>query len=334
MATQSDLSEADRTAPDQKSQIRVFWNNFRRNRLTIVGGILLVFILFVATAAPLLAPHDPTRQYQPGLESDHFNPVPPGTTFETANGEQASFMLGTDHLGRDILSRAMFGTRTLLISVLLIISLAAVLAIPIGAVSGYYGGSWIDETLMRLMDIVLAFPSLILAIALIGSVGREPIDLFTVFGTNVSLSNQLKIVFIVALVYTPRLARVMRSGTIKEVEELYVDAAKASGGGSVYILVKEVFPNALSPVIVQGTLYMGYAVLTVAGLSFLGIGILPPRSSLGMMLSHGRQYVYDGAWWFSVVPGLLIVTSILAFNILGDGLRDAFDPKFDERRAD
>lgn len=337
VATQSEQSVAEekkRSIPDQKSQLEIFWNNFKENRLSLAGGVLVFGILFLTIAAPVLAPHDPTQQYQPPLESDVYNPVPPGTSFTLDDGETVTFPLGTDHLGRDILSRALYGTRTLIISVVLIISIASLLAIPIGAISGYFGGTWIDESLMRLMDIVLAFPSLILAIALIGSIGREPIELFSVFGTSIAISNQIKISLVVAAVYTPRLARVMRSGVLKEVEEEYVDAAKAAGGSRYYILVKEIFPNALSPVIVQGTLYMGYAVLTVAGLSFLGIGILPPRSSLGMMLNHGRKYVIDGAWWFSVVPGLLIVISILAFNLLGDGLRDAFDPKFDERRAD
>jgi ABC-type dipeptide/oligopeptide/nickel transport system permease subunit len=177
------------------------------------------------------------------------------------------------------------------------------------------------------MDVILAFPALVLAIALVGAIGLEPLQLFTVFGMQINITNQLKVVAVVAVVYIPRLARVMRSSVMKEMEEEYVDAARTAGGSTYYILVKEIFPNALSPVIVQATLYMGYAVLAVAGLSFLGIGIQPPRSSLGMMLSQSRQYMSTGAWWFTVVPGFLIVVTILSFNIVGDGLRDSFDPK-------
>jgi ABC-type dipeptide/oligopeptide/nickel transport system permease subunit len=323
-------AESAQREPEHESQLESFWRNFRRNRLSLFGALVVGLVVFVSVAAPVIAPYDPVEQYHPALDSGVHNPVGPGSSFEAREtGEVESFPLGTDHLGRDILSRAVFGTRAMLISVVSIIGIAALVALPVGAVAGFYNDTYIDDALMRAMDLILAFPALVLAIAIIGAFGTETLS----YGP-LTITNQVKVILVVAIVYIPRLARVMRGSVISEMEEDYVEAAEAAGGGSSYILTREVMPNTLSPVIVQATLLMATAVLAVAGLSFLGIGILPPKPSLGMMLSNSRDYVYSGAWWFSIVPGLMILTTIFGFNLLGDGLRDALDPKYESRRRD
>lgn len=315
-------------AGDHRSQLEMFWREFKRNKLSIIGGGLIVLMVIIGALAPIVAPHDPVRQFN-APEGEH-NPMPPGSemTMVDENREPIGTMtayLGTDNHGRDILSRSIYGLRTLLTVSLGVVLFAMVIGVTAGAIAGYYGDTWIDESIMRFMDVLFSFPSLILAIAVLGVLGVGT----TEFGDFV-LPNLVKIIIVIGVVYIPSFARVMRGSVLKEMEEDYVDAAKSLGASDTHILVKDIAINTIPTVVVQGTLYMGTAALASAALSFLGLGIQPPKSSLGLMLSNARGYLYSGEWWFSVFPGVVIVLAILGFNLLGDGLRDALDPHHTE----
>ena len=311
-------------AGEHRSQLGMFWREFKRNKLSIVGGGLIVLLVIVGAFAPVLAPYDPVEQFD-APEGEH-SPMPPGSEMIVTddNGEEigtATAVLGTDNRGRDILSRSIYGLRTLLTVSLGVVLFAMLIGVTAGAIAGYYGDTWIDETIMRFMDVLFSFPSLILAIAVLGVLGVGT----TEFGDFV-LPNLVKIIVVIGVVYVPSFARVMRGSVLKEMEEDYVDAAKSLGASDSHILVKDIAVNTIPTVVVQGTLYMGTAALASAALSFLGLGIQPPKASLGLMLSNARGYLYSGEWWFSVIPGIVIVIAILGFNLLGDGLRDALDP--------
>ncbi|MEF8799646.1 MAG: ABC transporter permease [Halolamina sp.] len=319
--TEFDAGEAP---GEHRSQLGMFWREFRRNKLSIIGGGLIIVMVIVGALAPVIAPHDPVEQFNaPG--ADH-NPMPPGSEMivTNENGVETGTMtayLGSDNHGRDILSRSIYGLRTLLTVSLGVVLFAMVIGVTAGAIAGYYGDTWVDEIIMRFMDILFSFPSLILAIAVLGVLGVGT----TEFGDFV-LPNLIKIIIVIGVVYIPSFARVMRGSVLKEMEEDYVDAAKSLGASDSHILVKDIAINTIPTVVVQGTLYMGTAALASAALSFLGLGIQPPKASLGLMLSNARGYLYSGEWWFSVFPGIVIVVAILGFNLLGDGLRDALDP--------
>lgn len=317
----------------QRSQIQQFWKQYKKNRLSIVGGIIIGAVLLVALLAPVIAPFGPTTQFD--SPEGQYHPLPPGSEITLTDGgevtQSGTAVLGTDHVGRDLLSRIIFGIRTTLTIAISVVLTAMVIGTMFGGLAGYFRDSWIDEIIMRTMDIIFPFPSLILAIALLGAIGiGETSYTLGLLGT-VTIPNIMKIVLVVAIVYIPRFARVMRGATVREMEEDYVDALKSLGAGDLSILFRDVMINSIQPVVVQGTLYMGTAVLVSAGLSFLGLGVQPPQPGLGVMLSNARGYIYSGEWWFSTFPGLMIVIIILGFNLLGDGLRDALDPKYDTR---
>lgn len=305
-----------RSAGRQRSQLQEFWRNFRRNRLSVVGGGIILVYLLVALAAPLIAPFNPVEQFNApaGLR----NPMPPGSA--GADGEL--FLLGTDKFGRDILSRAVFGTRILLELALGAVTVACLLGVLMGSVAGYRQGSWLDELLMRLVDIMLSFPTLVLAIALLGAFGMGAVEIgpFTI-------SNMLKIMVVVAVTYAPQFARVMRGVVLQEMTQDYVDAAVVTGASGPRILVREVLINTIPPIMVQASLMVATTVLVSASLSFLGLGLQPPTPSLGIMLNESRDFLFLGAWWYALVPGAFISLAILGFNLLGDGLRDALDPR-------
>ncbi|MBE9514017.1 MAG: ABC transporter permease [Chloroflexi bacterium] len=292
------------------------WHNFKKNRLSLTGGVIVMLSIVVAVFAPILAPYNPVEQFNapPG----QHNPLPPLSRSE----EGTLFLLGSDKVGRDILSRAIYGCRTLLQLAASSITIAFVLGILMGGVAGYRKGSWVDETIMRVVDIMLSFPTLVLAIALVGAfgVGKTHIG-------PITLSNMFKIAIVIAITYSPAFARVMRGVVLQEMAEDYVDAAKMSGGSGWQILTGEIFVNTIPPLIVQGSLNMATTVLTSASLSFLGLGLQPPRPSLGIMLNEARDYMFGGAWWYALVPGVFILLIILGFNLLGDGLRDSLDPR-------
>jgi ABC-type dipeptide/oligopeptide/nickel transport system permease subunit len=305
--------------PGQKKHrglLEEIWHNFKKNRLSLVGGVIVLMAVVVALFAPLLAPHNPVVQFD--APSGEHHPLPPLS--QSIDGD--SFLLGTDKFGRDILSRAIYGCRTLLQLATSSISIAFVLGVLMGGIAGYNRGNWIDELIMRIVDIMLSFPTLVLAIALLGAFG---IGKFTV--GPITLSNMFKIAIVIAITYSPPFARVMRGVVLQEMTEDYVDAARVAGGSGWEILSREVFINTIPPLIVQASLNMATTVLTSASLSFLGLGLQPPRPSLGIMLNEARDFLFMGAWWYPLVPGTFILLIILGFNLLGDGLRDSLDPR-------
>jgi ABC-type dipeptide/oligopeptide/nickel transport system permease subunit len=292
------------------------WHNFKKNRLSLAGGVIVMLAVIVAVFAPVLAPENPVEQFDAPPGQHH--PMPP----LSRSTEGVFFLLGSDKFGRDMLSRAFYGCRTLLQLATSSIAIAFALGVLMGGVAGYKKGSWIDELVMRIVDIMLSFPSLVLAIALLGAFGIGRVHI-----GPITLSNMFKIAIVIAITYSPPFARVMRGVVLQEMAEDYVDAAKMSGGSGWQILTREIFINTIPPLIVQASLSMATTVLTSASLSFLGLGLQPPRPSLGIMLNEARDYLFLGAWWYPLVPGVLILLIILGFNLLGDGLRDSLDPR-------
>jgi peptide/nickel transport system permease protein len=273
---------------------RTIW---RRGILTSrkgrVGLVILVALVAVAVFAPLIAPHDPNA-----IDASRIL-APPGLAHP----------FGSDALGRDVLSRVIYAYRVSLGVAVGSTVLAFLLGVPLGMYAGYHGG-WVDTLVMRPIDMVLALPALLLAVALIAIIGP---------GSNVAL-------LAIAVIYLPILARVVRSSTLVVASQTYIEAARARGTPSRRIIARHVLPNAIGPAIVQATILMGFALQIEAALSFLGLGAQPPTSSLGVMLADGRD-VLTQAPWVEIFPGLAIAITVLAFNFFGDGLRTRLDPK-------
>jgi len=270
------------------------WLRLRRNPLTMIGLAISVALLLVALFAPLLAPHDPIAQnlsnrFIPPLSPDHW--------------------LGTDEFGRDILSRILFGSRITLYIVLLVILTAPVAGLVIGTVAGYFGG-WVDQVLMRITDIFLAFPKLILALALVAVLGPGMVNA----------------VLAIALTSWPPYARVARAETLTVRSSDYIAAVRLQGAGRARMIWGHIVPMCLPSVVIRVTLDMAGVILTAAGLGFLGLGVQPPLPEWGLMISAGRKYLYE-QWWVATMPGLAIFIVSLGFNLLGDGLRDVLDPR-------
>ena len=310
--------EDSRSAPTlrYRGPLSEFWHNFRANKLSLMGGVIVALFVVAAIFAPLLATANPVEQHR--APAGMHNPLPPFSTSEDGQ----FFLLGSDKFGRDIYSRALYGTRAMLRLAVGAVAVSFVIGVAMGAIAGYNRGRWIDEVIMRVVDITLSFPALVLAIALLGALGIGA----TKIG-GVTLSNTFKITVVIAVTYAPRFARVMRSVTLQEVSEDYVVAAQVIGASDSRIIIREVLVNTIPPIIVQGTLMMAETVLISASLSFLGLGLQPPAPSLGVMLNEARDFLFQGSWWYAVVPGVFISLAILGFNLLGDGLRDSLDPK-------
>jgi peptide/nickel transport system permease protein len=275
---------------------------FLDNRLAL-GSILLVMAFGVAAVlAPWIAPHDP-------YDADLFRRLQPPVWLE---GGEWAFPLGCDALGRDILSRLIYGARVSMFIGLAVILIATVVGIAAGLAAGYLRG-WVDILISRLVDILLGFPYLILAIGLMAMMGP-------------GLQN-----IILALVYKEWVVpcRVVRGETLAAREIEYVEAARALGASSLHIMLREILPNIVSPVIVVATIRMANVIILEASLSFLGLGVQPPTASWGSMVADGRDFLLD-AWWVSTFPGLAILVLVLAINVASQGLRDAFDPRFRE----
>jgi peptide/nickel transport system permease protein len=266
---------------------------FRRNKVAVAGLIVLVLLVLIALCAPLLALHDPTILY-----SNHKLEAP-----------NAIFPFGTDNLGRDLYSRMLYGARISLPTGLIAVFIALLIGVPIGVAAGYFGKA-VDMVLMRLCDVILAFPSILFAIWLV-----------SIFGS--SLRN---VMIAVGLFSVPGFARLVRSTVLATKEMDFVVAERAMGAGTGRILLRHLLPNVIQPVIILGSLRVASAILAAAGLSFLGLGAQPPTPEWGAMLSEGRAYLTI-AWWVTVFPGLAIMITVLATNMVGDGLRDALDPR-------
>ncbi|RLL64981.1 ABC transporter permease subunit [Sinirhodobacter hankyongi] len=276
-----------------------FWFHFKQNKGAVAGMIVFVLLVLAAVLAAVIAPHDPTQQYRDALL------VPP----VWQEGGRADFLLGTDAVGRDMLSRLIYGAQYSLFIGIVVVSIALVGGIVIGMVAGFYGG-WVDTVIMRVMDVILAFPSLLLALVLVAILGP----------------GLLNAMIAIAIVYQPHFARLTRAAVMGEKEREYVTAARVAGAGNMRLMFKTILPNCLAPLIVQATLSFSSAVLDAAALGFLGMGAQPPASEWGTMLAEAREFILR-AWWVVTFPGLAILISVLAINLMGDGLRDALDPK-------
>ena len=270
-----------------------------QNRAGLFGLIGVMVVIIAAFAAPLLAPHDP-------LDQDLQLRLQPPAWIDGGNW---SYPLGTDQLGRDILSRIIFGSRISLQASVGVILVVVLFGAPLGLIAGYFGGK-VDELIMRLADMVLAFPSYLLAIAIIASLGP-------------SLLNAL---IAVSVPWWPWYTRLMRSQVLSIKELQFVESAHAIGVSQWRIMFRHILPNCLSPIIVQATLDMGYIILSVASLGFLGLGTQPPTADWGVMVSDGREF-FMTQWWISTFSGGAIFLTVMAFNLVGDGIREAMDPK-------
>jgi len=288
---------APRAAPPHP--LAEFWSYFRDNTGAVIGLSIIVVLAMLAILADFVAP------YSPILTDNTAFLRPP---FWQAGGTLAH-PLGTDAIGRDMLSRLIHGTRLSLLIGFAVITLSVLVGTVLGLVAGFFRGT-IEIAIMRLMDIILTLPSLLLAIVIVAILGP-------------GVSNAL---LAVAIVLLPHYVRIARAAVVTETAKDYVTAAKVSGAGSVRLMVKEVLPNCMAPLIVQATLGISTAILDAAALGFLGLGAQPPTPEWGTMLADAREFVLR-AWWVVTFPGLMILITVLAFNLFGDGLRDALDPK-------
>jgi peptide/nickel transport system permease protein len=280
-------------AQAQAQRLYLGWRRFRGNPLALTGLAIIVALLLVALLAPLLAPLGPNAQ------DLARRLTPPG----------AAHWLGTDELGRDIYSRLVHGARITLLITFLVAAIAAPIGLLVGTTAGYFGG-WIDAALMRLTDIFLSIPGLVLALAFVAALGP-------------GIQNA---VIAIALTQWPPIARLARAETLTVRASDYIAAIRIQGAGHLRIIAKHVMPMCIPSVIVRITLNMAGIILTAAGLGFLGLGAQPPLPEWGAMLSTGRQYML-GSWWLAAMPGLAILGVSLAFNLFGDGLRDVLDPR-------
>jgi ABC-type dipeptide/oligopeptide/nickel transport system permease subunit len=289
-------------SPAADSLFRRNLASFARNRLAVAAAIVVLLFALMAVFAPVIAPQDPN-------ETDLFRRLQPPAW---APGGDWGYLLGCDGLGRDILSRIIYGARISIFIGVVVILLATLVGIAAGLAAGYLRG-WVDVVISRIVDILLGFPYLIFAIGLMAMMGP-------------GLWN-----IILALAYKEWVipCRVVRGETLAVRELEYVEAARALGASSGHIMRREILPNILSPVIVVATIRMAHVIILEASLSFLGLGVQPPTASWGSMVADGRAFILE-AWWVSTFPGIAILLLVLAINVASQGLRDAFDPRFNE----
>ncbi|MFB5083622.1 ABC transporter permease [Symbiobacterium thermophilum] len=280
---------------------RTAWDRLRQHKLAMAGLIFIVLLILMAILAPWLAPADPNKQ-------DLFLKLAkPGTPFD-ALGE-GKYWLGADHLGRDVLSRVIYGARVSLLVGFVAEAIVMVIGVTMGALAGYYGGR-VDRVIMRTVDVLFAFPDLLFAIAIMFALGRGLINLF------IALS----------VVGWAGMARLTRGQVLALKEREFVEGARAAGASDARVILRHILPNALGPIIVAVTLGIPGAIMSEASLSYLGLGVQPPTATWGSMIYEGRSYLRH-APWMSLAPGVMIMVTVLAFNLLGDGLRDALDPR-------
>ena len=281
------------------SPLKEFWQAFAHNKGALGGLLFMLLIVFCALFAPWVAPYDPSEQFR------DFLLTPPSWL----EGGQARFLLGTDELGRDLLSRLIHGARLSLLVGCLVVVLSLILGVVLGLVAGYFGGV-VDSIIMRVVDIMLALPSLLLALVLVAIFGPSIV--------NASLA--------LTFVALPHYVRLTRAAVLVEVNRDYVTASRVAGAGAMRQMFVNILPNCLAPLIVQASLGFSNAILDMAALGFLGMGAQPPTPEWGTMLSDVLQFA-QSAWWVVTFPGVAILLTVLAFNLMGDGLRDALDPK-------
>jgi dipeptide transport system permease protein len=285
--------------PSPAHPLAEFWHYFRANKGAVAGLMVVVLMLLVALLAPWLAP------YPPDLTNNAEFLKPP---FWQSGGSVA-YPLGTDAIGRDILSRLIHGARLSLVIGIAVVAISIVAGTILGLTAGYFRGLF-EIAIMRMMDIILTLPSLLLAIVIVAILGP----------------GMMNAMLAVAIVILPHYVRITRAAVITEISKDYVTAARMNGAGHLRLMFSEVLPNCAAPLIVQASLGISSAILDAAALGFLGLGAQPPASEWGTMLADAREFVLR-AWWVVTFPGMMIFVVVLAFNLLGDGLRDAFDPK-------
>lgn len=278
---------------EHRSRLRTTVDTVRRNRLAVLGLIILVLLAVVAVFADLIAPYTINEVNIPNRLS------PPS----------ADFILGTDELGRDVFSRVIIASRVSLQVGFISVGLAMAIGVPIGLIAGYYG-KLTDSILMRAMDVLFSFPAILLAIAILAALGAGI--------TNAMIA--------IGIVYTPIFARITRGSVLSVKESVFVTAARSLGATDARIIRTHILPNVLAPIIVQTSLSLAFAILAEAALSFLGLGVQPPDPAWGRMLAEGRGF-FQAAPWMAIFPGVAILLTVMAFNFLGDGLRDALDPQ-------
>lgn len=276
-----------------------FWHYYSMNTGAVIGLVVFTLLVLMAVFAPLVAPHLPDEQYRDALLT------PPAWQ----EGGKSAFLLGTDAVGRDILSRLIYGARYSLFIGLIVVVFALSSGVVLGVLAGYFRG-WVDTLIMRVMDIILAFPSLLLALVLVAILGP---GLF-----NAMLA--------IALVLQPHFARLTRAAVMAEKNREYVVSAKVAGASHMRMMLVTILPNCVAPLIVQATMSFSNAILEAAALGFLGMGAQPPTPEWGTMLASAREFILR-APWVVTFPGLAILITVLAINLIGDGLRDALDPK-------
>jgi ABC-type dipeptide/oligopeptide/nickel transport system permease subunit len=270
------------------------WYQLTRNRAAMAGLIIIAFFALIAIFAPLVAPKDPLEQT-----------ISARLTAPFTDG----YVLGTDDLGRDLLSRIIYGGRISLIIGVVSVGISLVIGVALGMAAGYFGG-WVDRVIMRVIDIMLAFPYILLTIVIVAILGPSLMNAMVAIGIS----------------QMPRYARVIRASVMAEREQDYVLAERSLGTGNMELMFRTILPNSLSPTIVQATLGVGEAILSSAGLSFLGLGAQPPTPEWGLMIASSKQFI-TSAWWVVTLPGIAILLAVLGFNLLGDGLRDILDPR-------
>lgn len=276
-----------------QSRLRVFYQQMKKNKAAMIGGYIILFYLIVMIAGPLFAPYDP-------FEIDLMQKLQPPSL---------EHWMGTDDKGRDVLSRLIYGSRLSLTVGVVSVAIGAFFGIMLGLISGYYG-RWADTVIMRIVDILLAFPGILLALAIISALGPSLVNVMIAVG----------------IFSIPTFARIVRGSTLAIKKLEYIDAARTLGANDLKIILVYILPNILSPIIVQATLRLATAILTAAGLSFLGMGAQPPSPEWGAMLSSGRNFLWN-APHLATFPGLAIALIVMGLNLFGDGLRDTLDPR-------
>ncbi len=283
----------------EPSRLREFWHYFSENRGAVSGLFVVLFLIAVAILADIIAPHPPHEQYRDALL------VPPAWQ----EGGSIRFILGTDATGRDMLSRIIHGSRFSLFIGMIVVTLSLSVGIILGLLAAFARGI-VDTTIARIMDVVLSVPSLLLALVVVAILGPGLVNAMIA----------------VSIVYLPHFTRLTRASAMAELSKEYVTASRVAGAGPIRILFITVLPNCMAPLIVQATLGFSSAVLDAAALGFLGMGAQPPTPEWGTMLADAREFILR-AWWVVTFPGLAILITVLAFNLMGDGLRDTLDPK-------
>ena len=297
--TTTSAHEPVSNAQMRRQMLKEFWFYFSENRGAVIGLCVFIALVFIAIFADFIAPHSPFEQYRDAIL------VPPSWM----EGGRSTFLLGTDPVGRDILSRLIYGSQYSLFIGVFVTTLSLSSGIVIGLIAGYFRG-WVDTMIMRIMDVILAFPSLLLALVLVAILGP-------------GLTNGM---IAIALVLQPHFVRLTRAAVMTEATRDYVTASRLAGASKLRLMFKVILPNCMAPLIVQATLSFSNAILDAAALGFLGMGAQPPAPEWGTMLAEAREFILR-AWWVVTFPGLAILVTVLAINLMGDGLRDALDPK-------